>query len=936
MRKVLYLLITLCSLHFSSQAQTWTRMQSWGLDLEAIFWQNDSVGFLAGEKLIARTQDAGLTWREVDFLPENRLKDIAFVDESIALAVGENGYIIRSTDAGRNWVKINFSAPTDLHKLEFFDPSELYILGENGQIWESTDLGLNWSSSSTFPNAIIQDLYFVNSDTVFAAANSGQLFRSMDAGISWSPQNSGTDENINELLVRADGIGLAVGDAGLILRSTDFGSNWTKINSGVGNKLSSLATSPANPNISIAVGENATALRSTNGGQSWGRANLGNGNTRTLRTIKFLPNQGVAYAVGEVGYLISSTNGGGSWTTRLAGIRADLTDLDFKNDRSGLIGGDTGVFYATGNGATSLVSRPLPEPLDMVSIDFWNTSFGYVSGAGGKMYRTSNGGQSWVNVSANTPEQVNGFYLFAPSVAYVAGSSGYIARSFDSGGSWDSQVTTNTSEDLKDVTFFDFQVGFAMGANGQISWSNGGNVWENIPKLTDENLNALAKVDSSTAIVVGDKGIILKGEDKARNWRKIEVPFQEKINDVDFWDDQLGMAVGDNGFTIQTKDGGETWVQIPSGTRANLNSVSIGTPLVAFAAGDEGTLLRYNCIPPGALSEIAGPAASCLSVQEYHIDEPSIEGAQIQWRVDGGKILSGQGTSRIQVIWESAGRNAVLVSNENFCGNGETSALEVLVSDLPADDLAIQGNGSSCISSSEVYAYPTLEGVVYRWEANGGVLVSGQGTSQVEILWEVEGLREVSLFLSNTCGESEKVSLPVQVNSAPGKAENISGEALVGLGEAMYEVENVPGVNYTWTIPAGAGRILSGQGKAQVLVDWESEGNFTIRVTPRNECGAGLSTELAVEVNVITSLEPKPDISLRIYPNPSQGKLFIEATDLAQWNTMELMDASGSILREVQIKPGLKRIELENLSKGIFLIRLANSREMLIRKVMVY
>lgn len=128
--------------------------------------------------------------------------------------------------------------------------------------------------------------------------------------------------------------------------------------------------------------------------------------------------------------------------------------------------------------------------------------------------------------------------------------------SFDSGSTWDAAgIQTNTDENLRDITFFDFQVGFAMGNNGQISWSNGGNTWENLPKLTSENLNALSKLDSSTAVIVGDKGVILKSEDMAKTWRKIEVPFTENFNAVDFWDEYLGFISADNGLVLQTKDG---------------------------------------------------------------------------------------------------------------------------------------------------------------------------------------------------------------------------------------------------------------------------------------------------------------------------------------------------------------------------------------------
>ncbi len=917
----------------SAKAQTWTRLQSWGLDLETIDWLDQNIGFAAGEELIIKTSDGGLTWEEIEFLPNSRILDLKFISDQLILAVGEEGYIIRSTDQGENWTQIDPSINGDIKGIRFFEEDLLSVFTES-EILFSIDLGTSWSQAPNNPDLIINDLFFSESDSIFVTGNGGRLQVSVDDLDSWSTIPTGTSSDLFGIYFDQDKNGYIVGAQGIFLKSIDSGLTWNALNSGVTAQLNEIKVNPSNLNNIIAIGEDATAIRSTNGGNSFGRANLGNGNTRFLRQLQFIPGTNNSVAVGQDGYMISSGNGGGAWTAILAGIRNNFSSIDFKTDRFGFIAGERGAVYVTGNAGSSLILRPLPELLDIESIDFWSTGFGYVSGKNGQIFRTGNSARTWIDVSTNEDEDVNGFYLFAPSVAYIAGSDGYIARSFDSGGSWDSQVNTNTTLDLKDVTFFDFQVGFAMGDNGQISWSNGGNDWETLPSLTNENLNALAKVDSSTAIVVGDAGVILKGEDKALNWREIETGFSERINDVDFWDDELGMAVGDNGFTIQTKDGGETWTEIPSGTRSNLHSISIATPLIAYSAGEDGTILNYTCAPPGSLSEITGPEESCLIIQEYRIDEPQIDDAFIEWRVDGGKILEGQGTSTIQVQWERVGRNAVLVSNENFCGNGETSALEVLVTDIPSIQ-TIEGSGTACTGTTEVYSIEIEEGVEILWDAIGGEIEAGQGQSNVSIIWTENGLQELGLILSNACGESERIILPVQVNSVPEQPSEIEGAALVGLGESRYQIDEQSGVNYTWSLSPEGGRVISGQGTGNVLIDWEEEGNYVLTITPRNECEEGEIRTLEVEVNIITSLEAPSDPSLRIYPNPSQGNLNIESDYLSQWNSLEIWSLEGRLIREEPLNGSSKGITLNNLPSGVLLLRLNGNKGQLIRRIIV-
>ena len=242
----------------------------------------------------------------------------------------------------------------------------------------------------------------------------------------------------------------------------------------------------------------------------------------------------------------------------------------------------------------TFVSRPIPEQFTISAIDFWNTAFGYISGPGGKIYRTSNSGSAWGEFSINTTQRVDGFYLFAPSVLYLAGTNGFITRSSDSVGTWDLSVTSNSTTNLKDLMFFDFAIGIAIGENGLILYSFGGSQWEPVNSGTSRNLNGLAKLGEFQAIAVGDGGTIIKTEDKSETWRSIDSGTTEDLLSVDFFDSQFGFISGKNGLALVTKDGGESWTKIETGTSRNLNAVSAGTPFIAYAAGDDGSILIYN------------------------------------------------------------------------------------------------------------------------------------------------------------------------------------------------------------------------------------------------------------------------------------------------------------------------------------------------------
>ncbi|WP_158093868.1 YCF48-related protein [Algoriphagus ratkowskyi] len=923
---------------FSTQlfSQSWIRMQSWGLDLESITWIDANVGFTVGENLIIRTSDGGITWEELPISIEGKLLDAAFWDGKTGIVVGEKGQILRTLDGGNTWTQLPSVTTNALNSLAILSENRILAISDAGEILLSTTKGATWSKVISGTSQSLNDITAINVDTAYVAGNQGLILRTYDGGDKWNSLNTGIATNLNGLAFSTPLIGYAVGDAGIIIKTVDAGETWTKQPSSVSTNLQKVAISPLDIRIVTVVGDVATSLRSANSGLTFAKANLGATNSRNLTSLAFKPASNLAFAVGQDGYLLSSTNSGSTYTQRLAGIRNDFSATDFKTDRAGHIVGKKGADYITSNGATSLVYRPVPEEVDIVGMDYWNTSFGYVGAAAGKIYRTGNAGTTWFSVSAPTKETITGFYLFAPSVLYITGTKGYMARSFDSGVTWDAAgIITNTSENLRDISYFDYQVGFAMGDNGQISWTNGGNVWENLPKLTSEDLNALSKLDSNTAVIVGDAGVILKSVDKAKTWKKITTPHTENLHSVDFWDEYLGFISGDNGLILQTKDGGETWVKIPSGTTRKLTGISVGTPTVAFAVGDDGTILKYECIPPIALSEITGENKVCLSTANYSITDSSVPGAQFVWRADGGEIISGQGTNLIEVLWKTPGRNGVYVSMENFCGNGNTSSMEVIISAIPSASVQVTGNGTVCVNEFTIYTLPKIDGLTYTWEATGGEVVDGQGSSVVQVKWNEYGNQELRVVQENTCGKATALLKMITVSKTPDQPGVIEGENQIGLWVTEYQIPTQGEVNFIWKISNLGGTILQGQGSDKIKVRWEKEGDFQLSVTAENECNEGVASVLDVNVNIITAIPEKEDLTLSIFPNPSSGTVNLDL-GTGNYKSIYVVNAFGQIIQSVDLAPELKKITIDHLPRGMNLIQLYTESSVVVRKVLVH
>ncbi|WP_268033263.1 YCF48-related protein [Algoriphagus sp. PAP.12] len=936
MRKLSILFSLFFLIPLGTFGQTWTRLQSWGLDLEAIVWVNDSVAFAGGENLLIKTSDYGQSWQELPIEFEGRIQGLQFEDADSGIAVGENSLILQTQDGGASWNSISLSGDFNWKDIAYNGNAKWLMVGKSGDIYQSIDDGSSWQKVESGVNEGLNSINFLNQDTVYSSGEKGTILRSYNGGDTWEKLNSGISTDLNDIQFSSDLIGYAVGEGGIAIKTVDGGETWQSLVTGVVSDLNSLSLSKLNSSILVAAGETATIIKSGNAGVSFSKINLGATNSRGLREISFVGQTNQVFGVGVDGYGISSSNAGSSFSQKLAGYRNDFSAIDFKSDRIGFVAGQKGQFLITTNYGQSFVSRPIPEEIDIAAIDFWNTSFGYVSGPAGKIYRTSNSGVDWGDFSINTNERVDGFYLFAPSVLYLAGTGGFITRSSDSGVTWDLNIDSATPNDLKDLMFFDYAEGIAIGSNGEILYSYGGTNWEKVESLTSENFNALAKVSGFSAVMVGDNGIIVKTDDMAKSFEVIDSGTAQDLLSVDFFDEKYGFVSGVGGITLVTKDGGNSWTQIESGTSRDLVSVSATSPTMAYAAGNDGSILVYNCNPAeGVLSEISGLTQSCLEIQKYSITDGIIPGTQLNWRVDGGDIISGQGTNTIEVNWKDVGRRGVFVDRRNFCGAGETSYIEVIVSDMPAPEEVIAGNGIVCQGNEETYTMPELEGVSYSWTIDGGEIIDGQGTANMTVIWNTSGSGIITVTPENSCGKSETISLPITITPLPSQPSEIEGESLVAFGEQVYSVVMEEGIGYQWML-SGGGTIISGQGTSSIQVVWEEEGDYVLQVKSQNSCDDGPESNLNVKVSLITGIEPSPDLEgLKVYPNPSHGRFVVEAEFLDQWSEASLINGFGQVLLQSDIRSGQKKIEFSNLKAGVFYLRLEGQKGSVVKKVIV-
>lgn len=938
MKKILLALLIFSSAISYGLAQTWTRMQSWGSDFEAIYWITEEKGVIVGENLITYTEDGGATWNEVLQKFDYRLKDVLFFDVDRGVAIGENGKLIRTEDGGLSWTEQNSGVSEDLLEIKKTNSGVAYIVGRNGLLLKSSNLGTTWSQISIGSQTDLFSLSIPHEDSIFVSSELGRVYFSINQGNTWSSIQTTFDQNLSSIHVEKKGNWFVAGENGVAGVSIDFGSTFTTFNLSTTSNLTSIISFSSNSERILITGSDGNAFLSTDSGANFSPINYGSNLAPGLNETSISPT-GEIFIAGNSGSLIRSENAGNTWTVPLIGKKTDFVSMDMESSSYGFFGGSDGQLYLTTDGAISLTPRPLPEETTLYSLEFWNANYGFVTADSGVTYRTANAGQSWTKLQISTPNAIKGVHIFLTNFPYVVGANGTIARSSGtSGNSWEvfGPNTTKTSADINDISAFDLQTAFAVGDEGKLLWSNNGFVWDSIPTGTTQNLNFSTRINATSAFAVGDAGTALKTTDLGRTWRLIDTGVSENLKGVDFFGDNFAVAAGENGAVIVSYDSGETWETLETGTLQDLNTVFAIGPNDAIAAGKNGTIIKFGCpVPSGRLSAISGPADTCISTQFYSISDQPEPGSNLVWRVDGGTILSGQGTNRIQVVWDNSGRGGVFVNRSNSCGSGETSFIEVKITASPAQDIEIEGDGQGCVGEQNIFTVPTLENHEYIWQATGGEIIQGQNTSTATVDWKEVGLQKIRLEIRNKCGRTTLKEFPVQVSKAPDQTSPISGELIVSLVPEIYEVQNIPGLNYQWTL-SGGGQIIEGLGTSRIVVQWEQEGTYNLSVRAQNECNFSPEQTIQVIASVVTSLEPAlPESAVKLFPNPSSGSITIESDFLDVFSQITISNALGQIISSKPILAGQTRIYLEGLPKGLNFAVLEGKNGRLIKKILV-
>jgi photosystem II stability/assembly factor-like uncharacterized protein len=251
----------------------------------AVSFADSQNGWVVGRAgLISSTRDGGRTWGQQDAGTRKDLNAVVALSRHVCYAAGE-GVIVKTIDGGLSWRRVWTEPPmtaeeyekprhlrrppVSLHGLYFFDERRGWAVGTEGTVLYTSSEGARWEM---LPSGVRQTLYAVWFNTPsrgFAAGQDGLVYVTSDGGRSWRGLSvGGGGEPLRAIHFLVGGRhGWMVGDGGTLLATADGGETWRETR--LGGALSLRAVAFEDPLRGWIAGERGTLLRTWDGGQTW-------------------------------------------------------------------------------------------------------------------------------------------------------------------------------------------------------------------------------------------------------------------------------------------------------------------------------------------------------------------------------------------------------------------------------------------------------------------------------------------------------------------------------------------------------------------------------------------------------------------------------------------------------------------------------------------
>lgn len=157
------------------------------------------------------------------------------------------------------------------------------------------------------------------------------------------------------------------------------------------------------------------------------------------------------------------------------------------------------------------------------------------------------------------------------------------------------------------------------------------------------------------------------------------------------------------------------------------------------------------------------------------------------------------------------------------------------------------------------------------------------------------------------------------ITNTPPIADFTPSSTTICVGQQITFIDNSTNgpTDWNWSLPGAVPDTSTNQ---SIVATFPMEGSYSVSLTASNSFGSSAIISKVINVQVCTDIEENSKKSVKIFPNPANELLTIDASLLAGQKTIEIVDTQGQLILSKTSTEQLFNIELTQLPSGSYFI----------------
>ena len=226
----------------------------------------------------------------------------------------------------------------------------------------------------------------------------------------------------------------------------------------------------------------------------------------------------------------------------------------------------------------------------------------------------------------------------------------------------------------------------------------------------------------------------------------------------------------------------------------------------------------------------------------------------------------------------------------------------------------------------------------WDWTFEGGeILHHPDLQSPPPITYDAVGQYGVTLTVTNAAGTNTMSMTNFMDIGLPPEAAFEANQTLILEGESVTFTDNSTSdpTAWEWYFEGGTPETFSGQNPTEIL--YSTPGIYDVSLTASNDYGESLLImEDYINVGGLGIIEAAAQKTFFLYPNPSNGKLFIEGRGEENIESIIIRNVNGQEVLEHLPSTGiLQSIDLKSLETGLYFVEIRTEKALYLEKVLL-